>query len=203
MLEILSRRFFLKLNLSDHMSILMDLQETLKGRWRYLIPAEPQIHNHMLIPDYPDIIFQDFRYSDGFECFQALKQTNFDLKTTGDYQKVQLNELNKLWDQTYENSLIYKVKTKKIRDSRIKNQEFHVDDHVLLFNSRLKIFLGKLKSRWSGPFTTTEVFPYGTVELSQPNVPNFKVNGHQIKHYHSGDIPALDVLNLHIFPMNN
>ncbi|GKC96063.1 reverse transcriptase domain-containing protein [Tanacetum coccineum] len=68
---------------------------------------------------------------------------------------------------------------------------------------RLKIFSGKLKSRWSGPFTITEVFPYGTVELSQPNSPNFKVNGHRIKHYHRGDIPALDVPDLRLFPMNN
>nr|GEX69895.1 uncharacterized mitochondrial protein AtMg00820-like [Tanacetum cinerariifolium] len=54
-------------------SILTDLQETLKGRWRYLIPAESQIHNHVLIPDYQDIIFQDFCYSDGIECFQVIK----------------------------------------------------------------------------------------------------------------------------------
>ncbi|GJR09878.1 reverse transcriptase domain-containing protein [Tanacetum coccineum] len=54
----------------------------------------------------------------------------------------------------------------------------------------------KLKSRWSGPFTITEVFPYGTVELSKPNGPNFKVNGHQIKHYLGGDIPAMDVPDL-------
>nr|GEZ69171.1 probable inactive histone-lysine N-methyltransferase SUVR2 [Tanacetum cinerariifolium] len=73
MLEILSRRFFLKLNLYDHRSILMDLQETLKRRWRYLIPAESQSHNHMLIPDYQDIKFQDFHYSDGFECYQIIK----------------------------------------------------------------------------------------------------------------------------------
>ncbi|GJZ83654.1 reverse transcriptase domain-containing protein [Tanacetum coccineum] len=59
---------------------------------------------------------------------------------------------------------------------------------------------GKLKSRWSGPFTITEVFPYGTVELSQPNGPNFKVNGHRIKHYHEGDVPAMDVPDLR-FPM--
>nr|GEV25139.1 hypothetical protein [Tanacetum cinerariifolium] len=67
----------------------------------------------------------------------------------------------------------------------------------------LKIFSGKLKSRWSGPFTITEVFPYGTVELSQPNGPNFKVNGHRIKLYHGGDITALDVPDLRLFPMNN
>nr|GEU79077.1 reverse transcriptase domain-containing protein [Tanacetum cinerariifolium] len=83
----------------------------------------------------------------------------------------------------YENSLIYKERTKKLHDSKIKNYIFNVGDQVLLFNSRLKIFSGKLKTRWSGPFTITQVFPYGTVELSQPNCPNFKVNGHRVKHY--------------------
>nr|GEZ01124.1 hypothetical protein [Tanacetum cinerariifolium] len=73
MLEILSRRFFLKLNLSDHRSILTDLQGTLKGKWRYLILAKPPIHNHVLIPNYQDFKVQDFCYSDGFECFQAIK----------------------------------------------------------------------------------------------------------------------------------
>ncbi|GJX13333.1 reverse transcriptase domain-containing protein [Tanacetum coccineum] len=116
------------------------------------------------------------------KAYWAMKWTNFDLKTAGDHRKVQLNELNKLRDHAYDNSLIYKEKEKKIHDSKIKNREFHVGDRVLRFNSRLKIFLGKLKSRWSGPFTITEVFPYGTVELSQPNGPNFKVNGHRIKH---------------------
>ncbi|GJS03450.1 ribonuclease H-like domain-containing protein [Tanacetum coccineum] len=104
----------------------------------------------------------------------ALKHVNFDLSTVGDHQKVQLNELNELRDQAYENSLIYKEKTKKIHDSKIKNRVFNVGDQVLLFNSRLKIFSGKLKTHWSGPFTVTQVFPYGTVELSQTNGPNFK-----------------------------
>ncbi|GJR73981.1 reverse transcriptase domain-containing protein [Tanacetum coccineum] len=62
-------------------------------------------------------------------------------------------------------------------------------DRVLLFNSRLKIFSGKLKTRWSGPFTITKVFPYGTIELSQPDGPNFKVIGHRVKHYFGGDLP--------------
>nr|GEX22100.1 retrovirus-related Pol polyprotein from transposon TNT 1-94 [Tanacetum cinerariifolium] len=51
----------------------LERMETLKGRLRYLILAEPQIHNHMFIPEYQDIIFQDFRYSDGFECYQVIK----------------------------------------------------------------------------------------------------------------------------------
>ncbi|GJY21881.1 reverse transcriptase domain-containing protein [Tanacetum coccineum] len=120
--------------------------------------------------------------------------------SAGDHRKVQMNELNKLQDQAYENSLIYKEKKKKIHDAKIKNQEFHVGDRVLLFNSRLKIFSGKLKLCWSGPFTVSEVFPYGTVELSQLNGPNFKVNGHRIKHYYGGDIPAMDVPDLHFSP---
>nr|GEZ26920.1 reverse transcriptase domain-containing protein [Tanacetum cinerariifolium] len=56
----------------------------------------------------------------------------------------------------------------------------------------LKILSGKLKTRWSGPFTIAKVFPYGTVELSQANGPNFKVNGHRVKHYFGGDVPQLD-----------
>nr|GFA51859.1 reverse transcriptase domain-containing protein [Tanacetum cinerariifolium] len=54
------------------------------------------------------------------------------------------------------------------------------------------IFSGKLKTRWSGPFTIAHVFPYGTVKLSQPDGPNFKVNGHRVKHYFGGDIPSKD-----------
>ncbi|GJV12117.1 reverse transcriptase domain-containing protein [Tanacetum coccineum] len=108
------------------------------------------------------------------KAYWALKHANFDLETAGDHRKVQLNELNELRDHAYENSLIYKEKTKRIHDSKIKNRVFNVGDQVLLFNSRLKIFSGKLKSRWSGPFTIAHVFPYGTIELSQNSGPNFK-----------------------------
>ncbi|GKC15776.1 reverse transcriptase domain-containing protein, partial [Tanacetum coccineum] len=69
------------------------------------------------------------------KAYWALKHCNFDLKTAGDHQKVQMNELNELHDQAYENSLIYKEKTKKIHDSKIKNRVFNVGDRVLLFNS--------------------------------------------------------------------
>nr|GEW41797.1 reverse transcriptase domain-containing protein [Tanacetum cinerariifolium] len=125
------------------------------------------------------------------KAYWALKHANFDLSVVGDHRKVQLNELNELRDHAYENSLIYKEKTKRIRDSKIKNLIDNVRDRVLLFNSRLKIFSGKLKTRWSGPFTIAKVFPYGTVELSQANGPNFKVNGHRVKHYSRGDVPQL------------
>ncbi|GKB47694.1 reverse transcriptase domain-containing protein [Tanacetum coccineum] len=117
-----------------------------------------------------------------------------------DHRKIQLNELNKLRDHAYKNSLIYNEKRKRIHDSKIKNRVFNVGDQVLIFNSRLKMFSGKLKSRWSGPFTIAHVFPYGTVELSQNSGQNFKVNGHRIKHYFGGDIPKLFVPDLQTFP---
>ncbi|GJR37879.1 reverse transcriptase domain-containing protein [Tanacetum coccineum] len=134
------------------------------------------------------------------KAYWALKQANFDPVITGDHRKVQLNELNELRDHAYENSLIYKAKTKRLHDSKIKNRVFNIGDRVLLFNSRLKIFSGKLKSRWNGPFTITRVFPYGTVELSQANGPNFKVNGHRVKHYFGGNVPHLVVPDLQTFP---
>ncbi|GJU09968.1 reverse transcriptase domain-containing protein [Tanacetum coccineum] len=117
-------------------------------------------------------------------------------------KKAQLNELSELRDQAYENSLIYKEKTKKLHDSKIKNRIFNVGDQVLLFNSRLKIFSGKLKSRWSGPFTITEVYPYGTAKLSHADGSNFKVNCHRLKHYYGGDAPPLVIPDFH-FPKDN
>ncbi|GJT01270.1 reverse transcriptase domain-containing protein [Tanacetum coccineum] len=60
------------------------------------------------------------------KAYWALKHANFDLKTAGDQRKVQLNELSELRDQAYENSLIYKEKTKRIHDAKIKNRVFNV-----------------------------------------------------------------------------
>nr|GFB11394.1 reverse transcriptase domain-containing protein [Tanacetum cinerariifolium] len=87
------------------------------------------------------------------KAYWALKHANFELQTAGDHRKVQLNELNELRDQAYENYLIYKEKTKRLHDSKIKDRVFNISDRVLLFNSRLNIFSGKLKYCWSGLFT--------------------------------------------------
>nr|GEX78159.1 reverse transcriptase domain-containing protein [Tanacetum cinerariifolium] len=127
------------------------------------------------------------------KVFWALKHVNFDLKTAGDHRKLQLNELSELRDQAYENSLIYKEQTKKLHDTKIKNHIFNVGDQVLLFNSRLKILSGKLKSYWSGPFTISEIYPYETAKLVHPDGCNFKVNCHPLKHYHGGDPPPLEI----------
>nr|GEY26828.1 reverse transcriptase domain-containing protein [Tanacetum cinerariifolium] len=137
------------------------------------------------------------------KAYWVLKHTNFDLKTAGDHRKLQLNELNELRDQAYENSLIYKERTKKLHDDKIKNRVFNVGDQVLLFNSRLKIFSGKLKSRWSGPFTIAEIYPYGTAKLIHPDGFNFKVNCHRLKHYHGGDLLSLEIPDVATFPKDN
>ncbi|GJV24951.1 reverse transcriptase domain-containing protein [Tanacetum coccineum] len=68
------------------------------------------------------------------KAYWALKHANFDLSIASDHLKVQLNEVNELPDQAYENSLIYKEKTKRIHESKIKNRVFNVGDQVLLFN---------------------------------------------------------------------
>nr|GEY35111.1 reverse transcriptase domain-containing protein [Tanacetum cinerariifolium] len=137
------------------------------------------------------------------KAFWALKHANFDLKTEGDHRKLQQNELSELRDQAYENSLIYKERTKRLHDAKIKNRIFNVGDQVLLFNSRLKIFSGKLKSRWSGPFTIPEVYPYGTAKLVHTDGSNFKVNCHRLKHYHGGDTPPLEIPDFQTFPKDN
>nr|GEV25563.1 reverse transcriptase domain-containing protein [Tanacetum cinerariifolium] len=120
-----------------------------------------------------------------------------------DHRKLQLNELSELRDQAYENSLIYKERMKKLHDAKIKNCIFNVGDQVMLFKSRLKILLGKLKSRWSGPFTIFEIYPYRTTKLVHPNGCNFKVNCHRLKHYYGGDPPLLEIPNVYTFPKDN
>ncbi|CAN6572937.1 unnamed protein product [Malus baccata var. baccata] len=84
----------------------------------------------------------------------------------------------------YESSRIYKERTKAFLDSQILRKEFQPGQKVLLFNSRLKLFPGKLKSRWTGPYLVTKVFSHGVVEITneaQGNV--FKVNGYRLKPY--------------------
>ena len=78
---------------------------------------------------------------------------------------LQFSVLEGFRNEAYENTKIYKEKTKAWHDKHIVRKEFEPGQQVLLFNSRLKLFLGKLKSRWSRPFTMTQVFPYGGVEL--------------------------------------
>ena len=62
-------------------------------------------------------------------------------------------------------------------------KEFRVGELLLLYNSRIKLFPGKLKSRWSGPYTVVAVTPFGAVTLKTNFGNEFKVNGQMLKHY--------------------
>ena len=119
-------------------------------------------------------------------AFWAIKFLNFDPKAVGDHRLLQLTELEEFRLDSYENARIYKERTKSFHDKRILNREFHVGDRVLLYNSRLKLFPGKLKSRWTGPFKVIRVYKTGAVELTDGNT-NFIANGHRVKLFVEGE----------------
>nr|GEY70046.1 reverse transcriptase domain-containing protein [Tanacetum cinerariifolium] len=137
-------------------------------------------------------------YDNDFEDIEYVEASLLDLEIVSIEEENGEEEEN-----AYENSLIYKEQTKKLHDDKIKNRIFNVGDQVLLFNSRLKIFSGKLKSCWSGPFTISEIYPYGIAKLIHPDGCNFKVNCHRLKHYHGGDSPSLEIPDVNTFPKDN
>ncbi|XP_056692166.1 uncharacterized protein [Spinacia oleracea] len=116
----------------------------------------------------------------------AVKEINMDLEAAGEARLLQLNELDELRFEAYENHKLYKEQTKKFHDKMIQKREFNIGDKVLLYNSRLRLFPGKLKSRWSGPFTITEVKEHGAIEVASENGTKFKVNGQRLKLYTEG-----------------
>ncbi|XP_062118817.1 uncharacterized protein LOC133832496 [Humulus lupulus] len=108
-------------------------------------------------------------------AYWAVEKLNVDLYKAG--------ELDEFRNEAYENGKIYKVKTKAFHDKCLLRKDFQPRDKVLLYNSMLKFFPGKLKSRWSGPFTVVVALPYGAVQIHSEKTENFKVNGQRLKHY--------------------
>ena len=104
-------------------------------------------------------------------------------------------ELEEMRLNAYENSKSYKERVKMYHDRKLLKKEFQPGQQVLLFNSRLKLFPGKLKSKWSGPFTIKEVKPYGAIELMDPSSEDpqrsWVVNGQRLKHYLGGEVERL------------
>ncbi|KAK4401681.1 Retrovirus-related Pol polyprotein from transposon.6 [Sesamum angolense] len=120
------------------------------------------------------------------KAYWAVQKCNFDM--AGMERKLQLQELEELRLDAYENSRIYKEKTKAFHDSLILRKQFDIGQKVLLYNSRLKLMPGKLRSRWIGPFEVSNVFPYGAVEIKSLDTgKTFKVNGHRLKPFLMGD----------------
>ena len=97
----------------------------------------------------------------------------------------QLHELDELRHQAYENSRLYKERTKVWHDRKLKiRKEFKEGDKVLLFHSKYKFKQPKLRSRWLGPYVVKHQYPSGYVELYGKDGKTFIVNGHRIKLYH-------------------
>jgi hypothetical protein len=117
-------------------------------------------------------------------AYWAIKKFNFDIKQVGDKRKLQLNKLEELRQDAFENAKLYKERTKAYHDKQLVRKEFHMGQKVLIYNSRLRLFPGKLKSRSSGPCTVTKVFPHDALEVYNPGSSRtFMVNGHRVKPY--------------------
>jgi len=117
------------------------------------------------------------------KAYWAIKILNFDIKEAGEKRLLQLNELDELRLEAYENSRVYKEKTKKWHDKHLVKKRFEEGDMVLLFNLRLKLFPGKLRSRWSGPFQVTKALANGVVEVWSESTGTFTVNRQRLKPY--------------------
>ncbi|KAL2235382.1 UNVERIFIED_CONTAM: hypothetical protein Sindi_1270400 [Sesamum indicum] len=118
-------------------------------------------------------------------AYWAIKQFNLAMDEAGGQRKLQIQELEELRNDAYENSKIYKERTKAFHDRTISWKEFVVWQKVLLFHFKLKLFPGKLRSRWIGPFIITNVFSHGAVEIESPTTHKvFKVNGHRFKPFY-------------------
>ncbi|XP_061356918.1 uncharacterized protein LOC133301305 [Gastrolobium bilobum] len=119
----------------------------------------------------------------------ATKFLNFEPTKANEKRLLQLHKLDEFRLATYENARIYKEKTKRWHDKKITLKEFEPEQQILLYTSRLRLFLGKLKSRWSGPFVVKKVYPYGTDKISPIDTDNpFKVNGCRLKLYYGGQV---------------
>ncbi|GJY70302.1 DNA-directed DNA polymerase [Tanacetum coccineum] len=125
-------------------------------------------------------------------AYQALKNVNIDLDVVRKHRFLQLNQLDEFRTDAYEHSRAYKERTKRWHDSKIIDKEFQEVEDVLVFNSRLKNFPGKLRTRWYGPHTVSKVYPYGTVKVLGKNGVRFKVNGHRLKKYHGHEIDEIN-----------
>ena len=110
-----------------------------------------------------------------------------------------MNELDELRHESYENARIYKEKMKNFHDKHISRKMFEPNQKVWLFNFKLKLFLGKLRSRWDGPFIVNTVFPYGAIEIRDPKSGNlFKVNGQRLKPYIEGISVERNIDEIHL-----
>ncbi|GKE77373.1 hypothetical protein Tco_1543493 [Tanacetum coccineum] len=107
-----------------------------------------------------------------------------ELTKAGANRFLQINELDEMRLDAYESFISYKERTKIWHDKRIKAPtNYERGDKVLHFNSCLRLFPGKLKSRWYGPFSVSKDMKNGAIELYDEDGNEFIVNKQQVKPY--------------------
>lgn len=131
------------------------------------------------------------------KAYWAIKIFNFNLDKAGSLRKLQLNELEEIRHDAYKSARIYKERMKVFHDKNILRKTFELSQKVLLYNSRLYLFPGKLRTRWTGPFIVKTVYPYRTIEIENPKNGNiFKVNGQRLKPFLDNFIPEVESMTL-------
>ncbi|XP_016489176.1 uncharacterized protein LOC107809093 [Nicotiana tabacum] len=114
----------------------------------------------------------------------ALRQLNLDIEEAGTSRVTELHELDEFRYHAFESARLYKERMKRMYEKNILERNFKPGDMVLLYNSRMRLFPGKLKSRWPGPFRVVEMHSIGAVEItSEDESRKFKFNGQRLKHY--------------------
>ncbi|XP_019420643.1 PREDICTED: uncharacterized protein LOC109330821 [Lupinus angustifolius] len=128
----------------------------------------------------------------------ALKFFNLDPEAASDQMKLQLQHLEEMMLIAYESSKLYKEKVKLYHDWKLRQKDFRVGQNVMLFNSQMKLFLGKLRTKWSRPFLIKEVISHGAIELQDPTSQrSCVVNGQMVKPYLGGDVERFTtIINL-------
>ena len=134
-----------------------------------------------------------------YKAWWAVKKLNLDMGRAGLKMLLIINELEELRKDAYFNSKFAKDKLKKWHDQLIACKHFKQGDQMLLYESKLHLFPGKLKSRWTGPFTIQEVYLNGSVDLfNSKDNRVFKVHWKRLKPYavqHSADKEEISLLD--------
>ena len=135
-----------------------------------------------------------------YMAWWAIRNLNIDMSRAGLKRMVEIHELEELRNDAYFNSKIAKDRQKKGHHQLITRKTFNRGDQVLLY-SKPHLFLGKLKSRWMGPFIIHQAYLNGSVDLLNPKDKKiFKVNGQRVKPYdvrHSTEEEEISLLDPH------
>ncbi|KAK8535534.1 hypothetical protein V6N12_057050 [Hibiscus sabdariffa] len=130
-------------------------------------------------------------------AYWAIKSCKMEMEAVGKARKLDIQESEEIRRNTYDSAQIYKEKTKEFHDRKISFKSFNIGQKVLLFNSTLKLFAGKLRLKWLGPYTVTKVFPHGAVEVEKDSGERFKVNGQRLKpYYENAPIGLIEEIHL-------